>query len=135
MAVGLGPALVRGQREMWVFPETRRGPGVSGQSNFRTGCLKGSSRSATLSVGIIELILSQVIIALSRFASEHKFVEVGAGVVIRVYEDIGMRVSYSFALRDQNRLVYRDDKDFTASLPTERTTESSFTPSGSSEPQ
>jgi hypothetical protein len=76
-----------------------------------------------------------VIIALSRFASDYKFVEVGAGVVIRVYEDIGMRVSYSFALRDQNRLVYRDDKEFTASLPTERTTESSFTSSGSSEPQ
>jgi cytosine/adenosine deaminase-related metal-dependent hydrolase len=30
-----------------------------------------------------------------------------------------MRVSYSFALRDQNRLVYQDDKEFTASLPVE----------------
>jgi 5-methylthioadenosine/S-adenosylhomocysteine deaminase len=30
-----------------------------------------------------------------------------------------MRVSYSFALRDQNRLVYQDDKEFTASLPAE----------------
>ena len=37
-------------------------------------------------------------------------VEAGAGEVIRAYEDIGMRVSYSFALRDQNRLVYHDDK-------------------------
>ena len=46
-------------------------------------------------------------------------VEAGAGEVIRAYEDIGMRVSYSFAVRDQNRLVYRDDKEFIASLPTE----------------
>jgi cytosine/adenosine deaminase-related metal-dependent hydrolase len=46
-------------------------------------------------------------------------VEAGAGEVIRAYEDIGMRVSYSFALRDQNRLVYQDDEQFTASLPAE----------------
>jgi len=46
-------------------------------------------------------------------------VEAGAGEVIRAYEDIGMRVSYSFALRDQNRLVYQNDKEFTASLPAE----------------
>jgi len=46
-------------------------------------------------------------------------VEAGAGEVIRAYEDIGMRVSYSFAFRDQNRLVYQDDKEFTASLPAE----------------
>ena len=46
-------------------------------------------------------------------------VENGAGEVIRAYQDIGMRVSYSFAFRDQNRLVYHDDKEFTASLPAE----------------
>src|SRR6202035_2588395 len=46
-------------------------------------------------------------------------VEAGAGEVIRAYEDIGMRVSYSFALRDQNRLVYQDDAQFTATLPAE----------------
>jgi 5-methylthioadenosine/S-adenosylhomocysteine deaminase len=46
-------------------------------------------------------------------------VEAGANEVIRAYEDIGMRVSYSFALRDQNRLVYQDDREFTASLPAE----------------
>ena len=33
--------------------------------------------------------------------------------------DIGMRVSYSFAVRDQNRLVYQDDNAFVASLPAE----------------
>ena len=30
-----------------------------------------------------------------------------------------MRVSYSFAVRDQNRLVYQDDAAFVASLPPE----------------
>lgn len=46
-------------------------------------------------------------------------VEAGADAVIRAYQDIGMRVSYSFSVRDQNRLVYGDDKAFTASLPAE----------------
>jgi cytosine/adenosine deaminase-related metal-dependent hydrolase len=46
-------------------------------------------------------------------------VESRADEVIRAYEDIGMRVSYSFAVRDQNRLVYQRDEDFLASLPTE----------------
>ena len=44
-------------------------------------------------------------------------VEARAAEVIRAYEDIGMRVSYCFALRDQNRLVYEADEDFVASLP------------------
>jgi len=39
--------------------------------------------------------------------------------VIRAYEDVGMRVSYCFAVRDQNRLVYQRDEDFLGSLPTE----------------
>ena len=46
-------------------------------------------------------------------------VEGCADQVIRAYEDIGMRVSYSFAVRDQNRLVYQDDSEFVASLPAE----------------
>ncbi len=37
--------------------------------------------------------------------------------VVGAYRDIGMRASYSMALRDQNRLVYADDADFSASLP------------------
>lgn len=44
-------------------------------------------------------------------------VEAGANEVLRAYDDIGMRVSYSFAVRDQNRLVYMDDADFVQSLP------------------
>ena len=44
-------------------------------------------------------------------------VETRADEVIRAYQDIGMRVSYCFAVRDQNRLVYQRDEDFLASLP------------------
>ncbi|MGE0718175.1 MAG: amidohydrolase family protein [Alphaproteobacteria bacterium] len=40
-----------------------------------------------------------------------------ADAVIRGYEAVGMRVSYSFGIRDQNRLVYAADGDFVASLP------------------
>lgn len=37
--------------------------------------------------------------------------------VIQAYQDIGMRVSYSFAARDQNRLVYEADEAFIQRLP------------------
>jgi 5-methylthioadenosine/S-adenosylhomocysteine deaminase len=47
----------------------------------------------------------------------HAEVEKRSGEVIRAYEDIGMRVSYCYAVRDQNRLVYQADDDFVASLP------------------
>ena len=40
-----------------------------------------------------------------------------AGEVIRAYRDIGMRASYSIALRDQNRLVYESDEAFLQRLP------------------
>jgi 5-methylthioadenosine/S-adenosylhomocysteine deaminase len=46
-------------------------------------------------------------------------VEARSEQVIRAYEDIGMRVSYCYAVRDQNRLVYRADEEFIASLPRE----------------
>ena len=46
-------------------------------------------------------------------------VQAKSGDVIRAYEDIGMRVSYCYAVRDQNRLVYADDAAFVASLPQE----------------
>jgi 5-methylthioadenosine/S-adenosylhomocysteine deaminase len=39
--------------------------------------------------------------------------------VIRAYQDIGMKVSYCYAVRDQNRLVYQADAEFVASLPKE----------------
>ena len=46
-------------------------------------------------------------------------VEAKSSDVIRAYEDIGMRVSYCYAVRDQNRLVYQDDAAFVAGLPAE----------------
>jgi 5-methylthioadenosine/S-adenosylhomocysteine deaminase len=44
-------------------------------------------------------------------------VEGKANDVIRAYEDVGMRVSYCYAMRDQNRLVYQADEEFVAGLP------------------
>ncbi|BDA85745.1 8-oxoguanine deaminase [Aureimonas sp. SA4125] len=37
--------------------------------------------------------------------------------VLDAYRTIGMRASYSYALREQNRLVYEADEDFCARLP------------------
>ncbi len=39
--------------------------------------------------------------------------------VLRAYDDIGMRVSYSHTVRDQNRIMYQPDADLVASLPAE----------------
>jgi 5-methylthioadenosine/S-adenosylhomocysteine deaminase len=39
--------------------------------------------------------------------------------IIGAYEDIGMRVSYCYGVRDQNRLVYQADEALVASLPRE----------------
>lgn len=44
-------------------------------------------------------------------------VQACANDVVRAYEDIGMRVSYCYAVRDQNRLAYQDDAELVASLP------------------
>jgi cytosine/adenosine deaminase-related metal-dependent hydrolase len=48
-----------------------------------------------------------------------KDVEARADELIRAYDDVGMRVSYCYAVREQNRLVYQRDDDFVASLPPE----------------
>jgi cytosine/adenosine deaminase-related metal-dependent hydrolase len=37
--------------------------------------------------------------------------------VLAAYRDIGMRVSYAFGIRDQNRLVYGPDEEFIRGLP------------------
>lgn len=39
--------------------------------------------------------------------------------VLKAYDDIGMRVSYSHTVRDQNRIMYQPDEDLIASLPPE----------------
>lgn len=42
-----------------------------------------------------------------------------ADKVLRAYQDIGLRVTFSMMVRDQNRLVYGPDDAFVASLPAE----------------
>ena len=42
-----------------------------------------------------------------------------ANKIIRAYSEVGMRVSYSFALRDQNRMIYESDEKFIDLLPSQ----------------
>jgi 5-methylthioadenosine/S-adenosylhomocysteine deaminase len=42
-----------------------------------------------------------------------------SSAVLKAYRSIGMRASYSYAVREQNRLVYEDDAKFCASLPSD----------------
>jgi cytosine/adenosine deaminase-related metal-dependent hydrolase len=51
-----------------------------------------------------------------RIAPAARVVEV-ADRILKAYDDIGMRVSYSYALRDQNRLAYEADEAFAARFP------------------
>src|SRR5688572_11936187 len=44
-------------------------------------------------------------------------IEAAANQVIKAYEDVGMRVSYSYGIREQNRLVYEPDEQFVKRLP------------------
>ena len=53
----------------------------------------------------------------SRAPGDAEAVLGAARQVIGAYREIGMRASYSMALRDQNRLVYQDDRLFTESVP------------------
>jgi cytosine/adenosine deaminase-related metal-dependent hydrolase len=42
-----------------------------------------------------------------------------AGQILRAYDDIGMRVSYCYAVRDQNHFVYEPNEEFVKKLPPE----------------
>jgi 5-methylthioadenosine/S-adenosylhomocysteine deaminase len=53
----------------------------------------------------------------SRAAGDLDAVVARAEAILGAYVDLGMRASYSFALRDQNRMVYAADADFIAGLP------------------
>lgn len=55
----------------------------------------------------------------SRAAGDIDDVLAASRKILAAYERIGMRASYSFALRDQNRLVYEADELFLARLPAE----------------
>jgi len=53
----------------------------------------------------------------SRANGDVERVHAAANDVLRAYGDVGMRVSYSFGLRDQNRTVYESDEAFLGRLP------------------
>lgn len=53
----------------------------------------------------------------SRAPGDAEAVLARADAILGAYSEIGMRASYSFALRDQNRMIYAADADFIASLP------------------
>lgn len=55
----------------------------------------------------------------SRAPGDVEAVVTAGRTVMNAYREIGMRVSYSMAFRDQNRLVYEDDAAFTERLPEE----------------
>ncbi|MGR3513859.1 MAG: amidohydrolase family protein [Paracoccaceae bacterium] len=42
-----------------------------------------------------------------------------ASGVLKAYDDVGMRVSYCYAVREQNRFVYEADEDFCRRLPSD----------------
>ena len=66
---------------------------------------------------MIELGVTTVQHLHSRGGAGIKAISAAADKVIQAYRDIGMRVSYAYGLRDQNRLVYGPDEDFIATLP------------------
>ncbi len=53
----------------------------------------------------------------SRANGDVERVHAAASDVIRAYRDVGMRMSYSYQLRDQNRTVYEADDAFIRRLP------------------
>jgi 5-methylthioadenosine/S-adenosylhomocysteine deaminase len=52
-----------------------------------------------------------------RFAGELEQLHAGCSSVLAAYRDIGMRASFAYSMREQNRIVYGDDMAFCASLP------------------
>lgn len=53
----------------------------------------------------------------SRAPGDTRTVLKRANAIINTYKELGMRASYSFALRDQNRMIYAADEEFIRSLP------------------
>ncbi|MCU0906092.1 MAG: amidohydrolase family protein [Rhodobacteraceae bacterium] len=53
----------------------------------------------------------------SRAPGDAEAVVARAGAILGAYAELGMRVSYSFALRDQNRMIYAADAAFIDMLP------------------
>ena len=55
----------------------------------------------------------------SRAPGDQEAVVARAGAILGAYAELGMRVSYSFALRDQNRVLYAADEELLSRLPPE----------------
>ncbi|MFK7880846.1 amidohydrolase family protein [Roseobacter sp.] len=53
----------------------------------------------------------------SRAPGDSEAVLQRSNAIINAYAEVGMRASYSFALRDQNRMIYDADEVFVAALP------------------
>ena len=53
----------------------------------------------------------------SRAPGDREAVVDRAGAILGAYAELGMRVSYSFALRDQNRVLYAADEELLTRLP------------------
>ena len=87
--------------------------------NYRMGARKVDIYLDTL-YSAFELVRSGVTTVQhlhSRVPGGASEVAAGAREVIRAYRDVGIRVSCSYGLRDQNRIVYEDDEKFYARLP------------------
>ncbi len=54
-----------------------------------------------------------------RFAGGLEDLHTGCSSVLAAYRDVGMRASFAYSLREQNRFVYADDASFCASLPSD----------------
>ena len=54
-----------------------------------------------------------------RFSGGIEDLHAGCSRVLDAYRAVGMRVSFAYSLREQNRFVYGDDDTFCASLPTD----------------
>lgn len=54
-----------------------------------------------------------------RARGDARAVHASANEIIRAYKDVGMRVSYCYGIRDQNRFIYEDDDTFIRRLPPE----------------
>ncbi|CAN5743484.1 amidohydrolase [soil metagenome] len=54
-----------------------------------------------------------------RIAGPLEHMHAGSNVVLNAYRSIGMRASFSYSVREQNRLVYEDDAAFCARLPSD----------------
>lgn len=115
------PGLVNGHHHVGLTPFQLGAPDMPLELWFaaRLGLRAVSPRLDTL-YSAFEMLASGVTCVQhlhSRAPGGLEGLEHASAEILRAYDDIGMRVSFSMALRDQNRLVYEDDTTFLARLP------------------